>query len=180
MASRNPLGKIKDFTKGAASVGMHVAGQATRSATSLTSGAVGRLAGSRKPAATKVPAAKAPAKTVSATKAPTETVSVTEPVNVTEELGLDPAPVDEPKGTPATPDAHQPVTAIDAAADTEHVEATPADIAKAVAKKAPARKSAAKKAPAAKKTPAKKTAPGAKLPPRKKAEPAEVAADQAK
>ena len=194
MASRNPLGKIKDLTKGAASVGIHVAGQATRTATSLTSGAVGKLAGSGKPDvpardeaeeptpdAPESRATEAPTKRKTPTKrkAPTK-VSATEPVNVTEELGLDPAPVAEPQGATGQPDTDEPVTSIDAKADTEHVEATPADLAKAVAKKAPARKAAAKKTPAAKKAPAKKTAPGAKLPPRKQAEQAEATADQAR
>ena len=45
------------------------------------------------------------------------------PVNVVEELGLDPAPVDD------TADADEPITSIDAQADPEHVEATPADVA---------------------------------------------------
>lgn len=49
-----------------------------------------------------------------------------EPVNVVEELGLDPAPADRPEGQRAT-------TTIDAAVDPEHVQATPADIADNVA-----------------------------------------------
>lgn len=44
------------------------------------------------------------------------------PVNVVDELGLDPAPVDR-SGEP------KPVTGIDAAADPDHVDATPADVA---------------------------------------------------
>ena len=44
------------------------------------------------------------------------------PVNVVEELGLDPAPVD-------TSHAPQPLTSIDAQADPEGVEVTPADVA---------------------------------------------------
>ena len=47
------------------------------------------------------------------------------PVNVTEELGLDPAPVARPKRP-------KPVTGIDAAADPGAVDATPADVADAV------------------------------------------------
>ena len=97
-------------------------------------------------------------------KAPAKKVATSEPVNVTEELGLDPAPVDQPSASTDTPESGEPLTAIDAGADTEHVEATPADIAKAVAKKAPA-----------KKAPAKQTTPGAKLPPRKKAAKSEPA-----
>ncbi|HET7721267.1 MAG TPA: hypothetical protein VFK43_14980 [Acidimicrobiales bacterium] len=163
MAAKNPLGKIKDLTvdtlrspkdlagkavgqaRGAASAGRHLAGQATKSATSLTAGAVSKLMSGRKP--TVAPAAE----------------DLPTPVNVTEELGLDPAPVE----APAT---DEPLTSIDAEADVSNVDVTPADVAKAVAKKAPARKPAAPKAPAAKKAPARKSAPGAKLPPRKKVE----------
>ena len=63
---------------------------------------------------------------------PSLKISPDEPVNVTEELGLDPAPVAKPRPrkTPAPP----PVTGIDAQADTDHVDATPADIADAVKK----------------------------------------------
>ena len=83
------------------------------------------------------------------------------PVNVVEELGLDAAPVEE-KST------GKPATSIDAAADTGHVDVTPADVAPKVAKKAPAKK-AARTSPAKKATqkPSAKSVPGAKLPPRK-------------
>lgn len=124
--AKNPLGKIKDLTKGAASVGLHVAGRATKSATALTAGAVKKLVQGRK-------------------------VTVA-PAPVTTEAKK-PEPVAEP--------ASEPLTSIDAAADTAHVDVTPADVAKLVARKPPAR-------PAAKKAPAKKASPGAKLPPRKK------------
>ena len=60
------------------------------------------------------------------------TISPDEPVNVTEELGLDPAPVAKPR--PRTTPAPPPVTGIDAQADPDHVDATPADIADAVKK----------------------------------------------
>ncbi len=49
------------------------------------------------------------------------------PVNVVEELGLDPAPVD-------TPASARPITSIDAQADPEHVEATPADVAERISR----------------------------------------------
>lgn len=49
------------------------------------------------------------------------------PVNVTEELGLDAAPVTRPK-------APKPLTDIDAQADPDNVDVTPADIADAVKK----------------------------------------------
>src|SRR3546814_5418593 len=51
-----------------------------------------------------------------------------EPVNVTEELGLDPSPIAKPKRKKAP--AKKPATKIDAAADTSQVTATPADVAK--------------------------------------------------
>jgi hypothetical protein len=59
-------------------------------------------------------------------------ISPDQPVNVTEELGLDPAPVAKPR--PRTTPAPPPVTGIDAQADPRHVDATPADIADAVRK----------------------------------------------
>ncbi|TNM49575.1 hypothetical protein FHP29_01625 [Nocardioides albidus] len=62
-------------------------------------------------------------------------ISPDEPVNVTEELGLDPAPVERPKA-PKAPSS-RPVTGIDAQADPDHVHATPADVADAVAKPTP-------------------------------------------
>jgi hypothetical protein len=103
------------------------------------------------PAAKKAPAKKAPA----ATKAvPKVEVDATTPVNVTEELGLDPSPVAKKapakkapakkapakkaaaKKTPAPKKAaEKPLTGIDAQADAAEVDVTPADIAAAVAKK---------------------------------------------
>lgn len=47
------------------------------------------------------------------------------PVNVTEELGLDPAPVDPPRPAPRT----APVTSIDQQAEPGLVDSTPADVA---------------------------------------------------
>lgn len=178
--AKNPLGKIKDLTvdtlksprdmagkavgqaRGAASVGRHLAGQATKSATSLTAGAVSKLVSGRKLTVAPAPAAPDHAPSAPAAAAPAKGDLPT-PVNVTEELGLDPAPVEAPQ-------TDEPLTSIDAEADAGNVDVTPADVAKAVARKAPARKPAATKAPAAKKAPARKSAPGAKLPPRKKVE----------
>lgn len=59
-----------------------------------------------------------------ATPSPWDQATATEPtpVNVVEELGLDPAPVD-------TPPAAEPITSIDAQADPEQVAVTPADVA---------------------------------------------------
>lgn len=53
------------------------------------------------------------------------------PVNVTEELGLDPSPVAKPKRPRKQPE--KPVTSIDAQADASDVDVTPADVADAVA-----------------------------------------------
>jgi hypothetical protein len=163
VAPKNPLARIKDLTvdalrspketagkavgqaREAAAAGRHVAEQVSRSATSTagrTVGTVTSLVGRHRPGA-------------GATQAqPT-------PVNVVEELGLDAAPVEEKA-------AEKPATSIDAAADTRHVEVTPADVAPKVAKKAPPRK-AATKAPAKKASskPSAASVPGAKLPPRR-------------
>lgn len=59
-------------------------------------------------------------------------VSPDRPVNVTEELGLDPAPVAKPR--PRTTPTPPPVTSIDAQADPGGVSATPADVADVVDK----------------------------------------------
>lgn len=153
MATKNPLGKIKDLTKGAASVGLRVAGQATKQATSLTAGAVSKLVQGKRLPVAPAPEPQAPEAQAPAKKAPSEKA---------------PAPARKPaqKATPpkaAPAPAAEPITSIDAAADVEHVDVTPADVAKKMARKAPAH-------PAGKKAPAKKTTPGAKLPPRKKVE----------
>lgn len=130
MVPKNPLGKIKDLTRGAASVGLHVAGQAT----SLTAGAVSKLVQGKK-------------------------LTVDPPVKAEAPEARTPEAM-----PPETEKPAEPVTSIDAAADVEHVDVTPADVARKMARKAPARPAAKKKAPA------KKTAPGAKLPPRRKVE----------
>ncbi|KRC48849.1 MULTISPECIES: hypothetical protein [unclassified Nocardioides] len=57
-------------------------------------------------------------------------VDPSRPVNVTEELGLDPSPVARPKGPRQQPE--RPVTGIDAAADPSDADATPADVARAL------------------------------------------------
>ena len=132
MDRTNPLGTIKDLTtgtlsrgimlparlaarsfgvaRGAVSVGKHVAHDVTRRGSSAT-------------AATAPTGPTEPAE--AAEKA--QPVDTSEPVNVVEELGLDPAPVDEPAG--GTTDGDEPVTTIDAQADPEAVDVTPADVA---------------------------------------------------
>lgn len=57
------------------------------------------------------------------------------PVNVTEELGLDPSPVAKPKRPRKQPE--KPVTKIDAEADPSEVDVTPADVAEAVSHRSP-------------------------------------------
>lgn len=134
----HPLGMIKDLTLGAIKTPVVVAGHATRTAAGLTVRVVDRL----------VPGPDLPTQGQQRHQ-PT-------PVNVTEELGLDPAPVaDRPQD--------RPLTSIDEAADPDAVDATPADIAGSVARKRPtARKPSTRKV--APQDPS--SAPGDKLPAR--------------
>ncbi|NYJ03077.1 uncharacterized protein involved in copper resistance [Nocardioides thalensis] len=160
MARKNPLGKVKDVAvetlKAPATVAGSAVGIARDAVTSLVGGksdpvpdektdpgtpdeapakkTPAKKAPAKKPAAKKAPAKKeatkkATAKKPAAKKAPARKAS-TEPVNVTEELGLDPAPVAKKKD--AAKDATKPVTDIDAAADPSTVDVTPADVAKQV------------------------------------------------
>ncbi len=184
MARTNPRGKIKDLTleslrsprtaagkavgqaRGAAATGLAVTGQLTRTAASTALKVSGTIQSHvRKPPVPTRTAAPEPAK------------AAPEPVNVVEELGLDPAQGDEAtpaaEATPTTPTAEAETT-IDAKADPSRVEVTPADVAAKVARRAPARK-AATTAPARKKAPAKKSAPGARLPPRRRTDETEKA-----
>jgi len=134
----HPFGMIKDLTLGAIKTPVTVAGHATRTAAGLTVRVVDRL----------VPGPDLPVQREQrGRRQPT-------PVNVTEELGLDPAPVAERP-------QDRPLTSIDEAADPDAVDATPADIAGAVAKKRPtARKASTRRATP--KDPS--SAPGDKLP----------------
>lgn len=179
MARKNPLGMIKDvaveslklpvgaagtavgLARGAASAGRTAGVQVTRTATDLTTDAVTSLVGGRHGSTlTPAPDATVPAPEPGTARRP-------EPVNVTEELGLDPAPVDKPK--PARKAARKPVTRVDAEADPSTVDATPADVRKAVARKAPTTRKPAGQ-PAARKpatrAATKPSGPGATLPPR--------------
>jgi hypothetical protein len=59
-----------------------------------------------------------------------------QPVNVVEELGLDPAPVDSPAPTAPTGESRpDPVTDIDALGSEESTDASPADVAAVLAEK---------------------------------------------
>ena len=197
MARSNPLGKIKDLTvetlrlpktvadlavgqaKGAATAGLHAADHVTRSAVS----SVGSLVQQRRGGSSPEPTAEQPAEP-DASLEPEVDIDPEVPVNVVEELGLDPTPPTRKKPAKKAP-AKKATTSIDAAAASIEVDVTPADLAEKVAgaktgKKA-ARKPAAKKA-AAKKAPATKASatsattapaptadsPSGKLPRRKK------------
>lgn len=186
-------GKAVDGAKGAAAAGISVADQVTRTAVSTAGSVVHRRKGTPAEAASEPEtepesrASTAPAEQPESVAEQSEQsgqpeqpeqphVDTSAPVNVVDELGLDPAPVKKP--TPprkATKAPGRAQTGIDAAADPGSVNVTPADLAEKLAPtKAPGKKSPAKKAAkkaAAKKAPAKKAAaasstPSAKLPPR--------------
>ncbi|UMG92659.1 hypothetical protein [Nocardioides sp. TF02-7] len=148
MALKNQLGKIKDVAAGAAKVPVTAVGSAVGLAKGAAA-AVGRSKDDRDDRDDKDddPTRATPEDTTPQDTAaePTEepatattddsTGSRPEPVNVTEELGLDPAPVDKPKPSKEAATS-KPTTAIDAAADPSKVDVTPADVAEAVAKDA--------------------------------------------
>ena len=161
-------GKAVEQARGTVSLGRSVAGQVGKSAVGAVTSRLGHHgtvpAPRQEEAATTLrsvpPVKKAPPKKTP-TKAPVTDVAT--PL------------VKEQAARPAADNA------IDAAADPTHVEATPADVAKTVAKRAPAKK-ATRKAPAKKAAastaPATKSTPSAKLPPRKPAaDPAPASTD---
>lgn len=128
MTLKNPLGMIKDVATASLKVPLTVAGTAV----DLARGAVGAVIGGEKDIQPRkqYDAASDAADEPEPEPEPRLDISPDEPVNVTEELGLDPAPVEKPKPKKAaTP---EPVTSIDAEADPSDVDVTPADVAKAV------------------------------------------------
>lgn len=140
MASKTPLRSIKNLATESLKVPVSAAGSAlglakdtAASASGRTARALASLVGGRKgpnpPAPAPVEQSYA-ATPPPAARAEEVSISPDEPVNVTEELGLDPAPVAKPKRTPKA--AKKPPTSIDAAADPSDVHVTPADVAKAV------------------------------------------------
>lgn len=131
MALTNPLGKIQAVAVRSLKVPVAVVGSAVGLAQGAASAATSLLAGPKAPDA---PARAAEPVQASAPKE--DSSAHPEPVNVTEELGLDPAPVEKPKVAKKAP-KRRPVTKIDAAADPSTVDATPADVADAVAKAGP-------------------------------------------
>lgn len=121
MPTLNPLGLVKDVTgtaghlaRGAAGLGLKVAGTVGEQVFRRVPG-IDRHVSSTDPT---------PAEPVPADAAP-------EPVNVVEELDLDPAPVDESAMVTEEP---PPVTDIDAQADRDAVDVTPADVAEQLEK----------------------------------------------
>lgn len=145
MAHKNPLGKIKDVASASMKAPVTVAGSAVGSAVGLAKATTGRAAGvvgALVGAGTQESDAPSPAPTPERPPAPTETASPvfpSEPVNVTEQLGLDPAPVAKPKRAAKKP-AKKPVTKIDAAAEANDVDVTPADVADSMGTQVPERK----------------------------------------
>ncbi len=142
----NPLGKIKDVATDTLKLPVAVAGSAVglaKSATGKATGAVSALVGGgeqQSPTHGDDQAPPVPTDVEPEPEAPEEPPHVDidpdEPVNVTEELGLDPAPVTKPK--PRKKAAPKPVTAIDAQADPSDVDVTPADIADRAGENGPA------------------------------------------
>lgn len=102
----NPLGMIKSVAVGVLKVPVRV---------------VGSVVGPAKDAATP-------------STPPASSRPQAEPVNVTEELGLDPAPVEKPQAEKSEKATTEPTTSIDAAADPSSVDVTPADVAEVVGK----------------------------------------------
>lgn len=143
MTHKNPLGMIKDVATASLKVPVTVAGTAV----GLAKGAVDAVVGGDKDdpvhqadprqqsdrADAAQPAEKREPQEPAAQETPEEPrveISPDKPVNVTEELGLDPAPVEKPK-------TKKPLTKIDAAADAAEVDVTPADVAKNVGQSDP-------------------------------------------
>ena len=143
----NPLGKIKDVATDTLKLPVAVAGSAVglaKSATGKATGAVSALVGGGEQhhspthgddQAPPVPTDVEP-EPAEQPEQPHVDIDPDEPVNVTEELGLDPAPVTKPK--PRKKAAPKPVTAIDAQADPSDVDVTPADIADRAGENGPA------------------------------------------
>ena len=115
MPTIHPLGLAKDVTGTATHIARGAVGLGLRAA-----GAVGEQVFRR---------ASDVARRAGTAIDPTPSQEPPEPVNVVEELDLDPAPVDEPV---ASSDAPEPVTGIDAQADPDTVDVTPADVAEQV------------------------------------------------
>lgn len=115
MPTIHPLGLVKDVTGTATHIARGAVGLGLRAA-----GSVGEQVFRRVPGVDRHVAPTADRSSADETP---------QPVNVVEELDLDPAPVDE---AATDSDAPAPVTGIDAHADPDAVDVTPADIAQQV------------------------------------------------
>lgn len=132
MTGNNPLHTITTVAKGAVQLAAGVAGTAAGTVKQAISGDVDE----QQPEKVSSDSEQAEATAAGEADNPTAATEASEqaadgggkqhpePVNVVEQLGLDPAPVPEPK----------PNTSIDAAADPDAVDVTPADVAKVVGK----------------------------------------------
>lgn len=118
VARNNPLGIVKDVAMGSLMAPVRAIG----SAVSLAKGVASAGRTTSADAAGTERAGDAP----SPDRRP-------KPVDVTAELGLDPAPVAKRKPAKKAPKA-RPVTKIDAEADASSVDATPADVAEVVSR----------------------------------------------
>lgn len=112
----NPISMVAGVARNVLKVPITLAGSAVRLAQSVAGGNHGN---EQQPSS----------------REPKVEISPDQPVNVTEELGLDPSPVAKPKRPRKQPE--KPVTGIDAAADPSDVDVTPADVADAVSHRAP-------------------------------------------
>ncbi len=119
MTGKNPLDLIKHVAHSGLAAGAHLA----RS--------VARIVATDSPSAHRTQEPDTPAASVDTRPTaepdpspPSVEIDPNRPVNVVKELGLDPAPIPDTRP--------KPTTRIDAAADPEGVEATPADVAKVV------------------------------------------------
>lgn len=130
MARTNPIALIKNVALETAKAPAAVAGTAVglaRTAAGKGASALGSLVAHTKDSPAPAPTEAEP----EPTRAPEVEIDPDQPVNVTQELGLDPSPVAKPKqARKATP---KPVTRIDADAHPDEVDVTPADVAEAVA-----------------------------------------------
>lgn len=164
MTDKSPLDQIKDIAvgslkapaaaagsaigmaKGAASAGLAAGGHVVEVVTSTAADAVSSLTGQRDSQAPEARSAQPePHQEQEPVATETRTTS-SEPVNVTEELGLDPSPIAKPKPKKA-PAKKEPATKIDAAADPSAVDVTPADVAKVADKDLAASEQAVEPAP---------------------------------
>jgi len=119
----HPLGTIKDLATGTLTYGVTVPARLAARAYGVTRGVVQVVQRVARDASGRASTA-----TWDSADQPAHSGSdVPEPVNVVEELGLDAAPVDQPRRAAA-------ITSIDAQPDLDQVVATPADVAERISR----------------------------------------------